>query len=288
MEHGGAAILPGCARAGSRKLNKETGMRYVRAALLCLACSLAMALPARAEGGQTSFFDSINAVLSGFDVGIGGTVITSEYKDTRLAGSTLPLLGYEGEHLYLRGVSGGLHLYRTSWFEFNAQLSYLPQHFYADNSDDWAMRRLDDRYSSMLAGLNTRIMTPYGIVTATASTDVLGYSNGVIVDASYSYPFRLSRVALVPTVGLQWTDVNYNDYYYGVAASEARKSGFSEYTPDGCVSPYAGVTARMQFTDHVSGFASARALFLNQEITDSPMVDTSEKYSLSLGVMYKF
>ena len=127
-----------------------------------------------------------------------------------------------------------------------------------------------------------------GIVTATASTDVLGYSNGVIVDASYSYPFRLSRVALVPTVGLQWTDVNYNDYYYGVAASEARKSGFSEYTPDGCVSPYAGVTARMQFTDHVSGFASARALFLNQEITDSPMVDTSEKYSLSLGVMYKF
>ena len=104
-------------------------MRYVRAALICLACSLAMALPVRAEGGQTSFFDSINAVLSGFDVGIGGTVITSEYKDTRLAGSTLPLLGYEGEHFYLRGVSGGLHLYRTSWFEFNAQISYLPQHF---------------------------------------------------------------------------------------------------------------------------------------------------------------
>ena len=80
-------------------------MRYVRAALICLVCSLAMALPVRAEGGQTSFFDSINAVLSGFDVGIGGTVITSEYKDTRLAGSTLPLLGYEGEYFYLRGVS---------------------------------------------------------------------------------------------------------------------------------------------------------------------------------------
>lgn len=263
-------------------------MRYVRAALICLVCSLAMAFPVRAEGGKTSFFDSINAVLSGFDIGIGGTVITSEYKDTRLAGSTLPLLGYEGERFYLRGVSGGLHLFRTSWFELNAQLSYLPQHFYADNSDDWAMRRLDDRYSSMLAGLNTRIMTPYGIVAATASTDVLGYSNGIILDASYSYPFRLSRVALVPTVGLQWTDTNYNDYYYGVKASEARQSGFQEYSPEGCVSPYAGVTARLQFTDHLSGFASARALFLNQEITDSPMVESSEKYSLSLGVMYKF
>ena len=86
-------------------------LKYARAALFCLACSLALTIPARAEGGQgTSFFDSINAVLSGFDVGLGGTIITSEYKDTRLAGSTLPLLGYEGEYFYLRGVSGGLHL----------------------------------------------------------------------------------------------------------------------------------------------------------------------------------
>lgn len=283
------AVLPERVHRPSR--NKESIMRtYARVALLCLACSLALSIPARAEGGGqgTSFFDSINAVLSGFDIGLGGTIITSEYKDTRLAGSTLPLLGYEGEYFYLRGVSGGLHLYRTSWFEFNAQVSYLPQHFYADNSDDWAMRRLDDRYSSMLAGLNTRITTPYGIVAATVSTDALGYSNGVMVDASYSYPFRLARVALIPTVGLQWTDTNYNDYYYGIKPSESRQSGLSEYNPEGCVSPYAGLTARLQFTDHVSGFASARALFLNQEITDSPMVDTGEKYSFSLGVMYKF
>ena len=62
-------------------------LKYARAALFCLACSLALTIPARAEGGQgTSFFDSINAVLSGFDVGLGGTIITSEYKDTRLAG----------------------------------------------------------------------------------------------------------------------------------------------------------------------------------------------------------
>ena len=52
-------------------------MRYVRAALICLVCSLAMAFPVRAEGGKTSFFDSINAVLSGFDIGIGGTLLAT-------------------------------------------------------------------------------------------------------------------------------------------------------------------------------------------------------------------
>lgn len=240
------------------------------------------------DGPSASVLDSIHAVLSGFDLGLGGTVITSEYKDTRLAGSTLPLLGYEGERFYLRGVAGGVHLFRTEWFEFNAQLSYLPQHFYADNSDDWHMRRLDDRYSSLLAGLNARAVTPVGLLGVTASTDVLGYSNGIIVDGNYSLPFRFDLLSLVPTVGLQWTDVNYNDYYYGVKPSEARRSGFSVYEPAGSVSPYAGLTARLQFSEHLSGFASARAIFLSQEITDSPMVDSSEKYSLSLGVMYKF
>lgn len=266
-------------------------MKCPRPFVLCLLSLLLLcACPARAGEGEapSSLLDSIHAVLSGFDMGLGGSIITSEYRDTRLAGSTLPLLGYEGERFYLRGVSGGVHLFRTEWFEFNAQLSYLPQHFYADNSDDWRMRRLDDRYSSLLAGLNARIVTPVGLVGLTASTDVLGYSNGVIADGNYSLPFQLGPLSLVPTVGLQWTDANYNDYYYGIGRDEARASGFSAYEPDSCVSPYAGLTARMRFTEHVSGFASARALFLNQEITDSPMVDSGEKYTLSLGVMYKF
>ena len=268
-------------------------MNCSRMRVICLlGLLLACAVPVRAgEGAPSSSFsvlDSIHAALSGFDIGLGGSVITSEYRDTRLAGSTLPLLGYEGERFYLRGVSGGVHLFRTEWFEINAQLSYLPQHFYADDSDDRRMRRLDDRYSSLLAGLNSRIVTPVGLVGLTASTDVLGYSNGVIVDGSYSLPFELGPLALVPTAGLQWTDVNYNDYYYGIKDSEARASGFSAHDPGSGVSPYAGLTARMRFSEHVSGFASARALFLNQEITDSPMVDSSEKYTLSLGVMYKF
>lgn len=266
-------------------------MKMSRFAVIWLSLTVLLcAVPVRAGegGGAGSVLDSIHAVLSGFDMGLGGTVITSEYKDTRLAGSTLPLLSYEGERFYLRGVAGGVHLFRTEWFEFNAQLSYLPQHFYAGNSDDWHMRRLDDRYSSLLAGLNARLATPVGLLGLTASTDVLGYSNGVIVDGSYSLPVQLGTLSLVPTAGLQWTDVNYNDYYYGVKPSEARQSGFSAYEPTGSVSPYAGLTARLSFSEHVSGFASARAIFLHQEISDSPMVDSSEKYSLSLGVMYKF
>ena len=101
--------------------------------------------PARNDGSvDPAARASVSSYLAGFNAGIGGSWTSNEYKGMSSDGTFLPLIGYEGEHFYLRGVSGGLHLFKNSWFEFNVQLSYLSQHFYAGNSDSWAMRRLDD------------------------------------------------------------------------------------------------------------------------------------------------
>lgn len=245
---------------------------------------LTLLLSSNATGAETRW----ESMLAGFNVGLGGTVITNEYKDMHGDATILPLLGYEGEYVYLRGVAGGVHFFRNEWLELNAQLSYLPQHFYADDSDDWAIRRLDDRYSSLLGGFNGRLILPLGIIGATLSTDLLGYSNGILLDASYTYPLELGMLNLAPTVGFQWTDANYNRYYYGVDHDEASRSGLEYYNPESSFSPYAQFSARINFNEKWSAFASARALFLNREICDSPMVEGSEKYSFSLGAMYSF
>ena len=46
--------------------------------------------------------------------------------------------------------------------------------------------------------------------------------------------------------------------------------------------------ARFGFTENWSAFATFRALFLDKEVTNSPMVETSEKYTIGLGLMYGF
>ena len=241
-------------------------------------------------GASLSFAEeqSSPSMLAGFKAGLGGSITTNEYKDMSGDVIALPLLGYEGEYLYLRGVAGGIHFFRNEWLELNAQLSYMPQHFYADQSDDWAMRRLNDRYSSLFGGFNGRILSEYGILSATISTDLLGYSNGILVDASYSYPLDLGRVKLAPTVGMQWTDANYNRYYYGIDHGEASRSHLKYYEPDSACSPYAQLSASMGITENWSAFGSVRAMFLSPAITDSPMVGTGEKYSFSLGALYSF
>ena len=81
----------------------------------------------------------------------------------------------------------------------------------------------------------------------------------------------LVAMSLIPTAGVQWTDVNYNDYYYGVSKSEARASGLSHYSPESALSPYAELTLRVGLTESWSAFVSGKSQFLGQEITDSPM-----------------
>lgn len=224
----------------------------------------------------------------GFDLGLGGSVTTSEYKDVYAAGSTLPLLGYEGDRFYLRGVSGGLHLFKNDMHEINVQLSYLPQRYLASWSDDDAMKQLDDRYSSMLAGLNYRLLSPCGILQATVSAEILGYSNGLIARASYSYPLTLGRVTFLPSAGLTWTSRDYNKYYYGIKSGESRASGLSEYKPGSALSPDAGLAVRASLSENWSLFANGNLEFLNQEIYDSPMVENAVKLSLGAGVLYRF
>lgn len=224
----------------------------------------------------------------GFNLGIGATFSTSEYRGVERLGTALPLLGYEGDWLYLRGLSGGVHLFKNEHHELNVQLSYLPQHFYASWSESSAIKKLDDRYSSVMAGINYRLRTDLGVLAATLSTDALGVNNGVTADASYSYPIRFANMSLIPTLGVQWTDVNYNDYYYGISKSEAQASGLSHYSPQAALAPYGELTLRVGISDSWSAFVSGKALFLGEEVSNSPMVERNNKYSLSGGFLYAF
>jgi Outer membrane protein V len=224
----------------------------------------------------------------GFNLGVGATVSTSEYRGVERLGTALPLLGYEGEWLYLRGLNGGVHLFKNENHELNVQLSYLPQHFTASWSENSAIKKLDDRYSTAMAGINYRLRTDLGVLAATLSTDALGVNNGLMGEASYSYPIRLVDMSIIPALGVQWTDANYNDYYYGVSKSEAQASGLSHYSPEGSVAPYGELTMRLGLTERWSVFVNGKALFLGDEVSNSPMVEHSNKYSLSGGFLYAF
>lgn len=221
-------------------------------------------------------------------LGIGVAGMSSEYKKTDADILPIPVVTYEGERFFLRGFTGGMHIFKNSMHELSLNVSYLPQHYKARNSDDWAMRRLKNRHSTMLAGAGYSLKTEWGTGSIAFSGDVLDNSNGFLADASYSYPLAIGPVTLTPSGGVLWTSSQHNDYYYGVSGGESRKSGLKKYKADSGFSPYVGLGARYSFAEDWSVFLNGKAVFLSKEITDSPMVDDHVKYMFSTGVSYAF
>ena len=73
--------------------------------LACLAAIVAVLFAAAAFAAEDGKSDDGRW---GFNLGLGGTFSTSEYRGVERLGTALPILGYEGDRLYLRGLSGGM------------------------------------------------------------------------------------------------------------------------------------------------------------------------------------
>ena len=224
----------------------------------------------------------------GLSLGAGVSVSTSEYKGDGTGITPIPLLNYEGEYLFVRGLSAGAHLYKDDANEVSLVVSYLSQSFDASESDNRAMQRLDDRDSSMSAGAAYSLRTDWGTAKLSLVADVLGTSNGFIADASYAYPFKYSFLKLKPVAGIEWTSGDYNDYYYGVDANESLRSGLSGYEAESGFSPYLGLSVKIGLAQDFDLMLSTKTKWLSKEITDSPMVDRDVNHSFAAGLTYSF
>lgn len=253
--------------------------RITRLVICCLVSLIIFPLAANAEE---------NSKKLNLSLGLGVGMMSSEYKQTDARALPVPAVHYEGERFFVRGLSGGVHLFKNDVHEFSANLSYMPQSFDASRSDNWAMRQLKDRNSTLLAGVSYKLKTQWGIAKIGVGADILGKSDGVVVDAAYAYPFAAGSVTLVPSAGVLWASSQHNDYYYGVSAKEARASGLKEYDAKSSFSPYLGFDAQIPLAENWNVYMNARAIFLGDEVTDSPMVDKDIKYGGSVGITYSF
>ena len=239
---------------------------------------LVTALPHSAAAGENGQWS----------LGAAAAIGTSEYKGMDVQVLPFPLIKYEGERFFLRGLTGGLHLYKDDMQELSLQLSYLPQSFDASKSDHYSMRQLDDRYSTAMGGAGYRIKTPVGTGRANISGDLLGNNQGFLGDLAYLYNFDLAPVQITPGAGVMWASSSYNDYYYGVSGKESRKSGLHEYEAEDGWSPYVELSADCSLDENWHLFLNSRVTFLNGEVTDSPMVNEKSTTNMTTGVRYDF
>lgn len=223
-----------------------------------------------------------------FSVGAGVGVLETPYKDYDRDVVPVPVITYEGDDFWFRGLGGGYYLWNDESDKLSITAYYSPFEFKPKDSDNWQLRRLDKRKATLMAGLSYVHNTQYGFLRTSLAGDTLDNSNGISWDLAWLYRYTNGGLTLTPGIGLEWSSENMNEYYYGVSGNESRRSGLDRYDPDSDWSPYLELSASYKLTDAWSVYGVGRYTHLSSEVKDSPMVDKSWAGALSAGVTYSF
>ena len=225
---------------------------------------------------------------SNVSIGVGAGVVETPYKQYDNKTYPVPVITYESDNFWFRGLAGGYYLWNDQVDQLSVFAAYSPWSFKPGDSDNNQLRQLNKRKSTAVAGLSYIHNTEYGFLRTALAADVLDNSNGVTWDLAWLYRYTNGGLTLTPGVGVEWSSDNQNEYYYGISRAESRRSGLDSYDPDNGWSPYLELTASYRLTDSWSVYGTGRYTHLSDDIKDSPMVDKSWAGLLSAGVTYRF
>ncbi|MDF7774071.1 MipA/OmpV family protein [Sphingomonas sp. AOB5] len=104
---------------------------------------------------------------------------------------------------------------------------------------------------------------------------VTGSTEGMVADASLSYPIMVSeRFMLMPSIGTTWGDKKHNNRYFGITQQQSLASGLPRFTTgSGFIDAKAEVGVMYRLTDRITLGASGGVTTLMGAVKDSPIVE---------------
>ncbi len=262
----------------SSATNKRTILTSVTAATLLTTAGMANA----------ALFENLprdqNAELSvGVNVLYANTAYDTDENDIRV----LPGVFYDNNKVYARGATAGAYLINDGTNQLAATVQLAGNSFDPEDANG-ALQGLDERKISASAGLSYQRRTPVGGFRAQIATDVLDRSGGNTARLSYLARISKNKLTVYPSIGFEYQDADYNEYYYGVTPEESARTGIVAYESNSSLNPYVNVSANYDFSNKWAGFFNQSLSYLANEQYDSPMVDSRTEATTTLGLLYKF
>jgi len=150
-----------------------------------------------------------------------------------------------------------------------------------------ALQGINDRQNSIPVGLGSFQLTPIGGFFLYAFHDV-NRSQGNLYEAVYVAKFALGEAAVYPQIGIELNSGKYNQYYYGVSASESAASGYAAYTPSASTSPLLKVMLEVPLAEGWYANLYLRRKWLGAAIANSPLAGRKNEDNGFVGVAFRF
>ena len=260
--------------------------------ILLFGCGLAMLLSWRiATGAPAPIVTSIQDNAEGEEetLGLGLTVSLAKRPFVGVKDQTalLPYVSYRYQRFYVEGLDLGLHLHQKS--NYRIDLLATPRFFEVKPgfADAGELNGIDQTNPTYFAGVSAHIRTDAVSVTAQVLHDVLeSDGNELVLQFGKTYRPR-STLSLSPSLGLTYQDARLVDYFYGVQANEVA-AGRPQYAGRAALNYNVTLNASWRLYPQWDVLGQLKYERLGDGISDSPIVNESWLYYLTLGAVYRF
>lgn len=150
-----------------------------------------------------------------------------------------------------------------------------------------ADRGLHRRSNPIPLGLGTYQETPIGAFFLNAFYD-FNKSHGMLAEAIYAAQVDVGSVNIYPQVGVEHRSANYNNYFFGVDATESAASGLRQYNPGSSTSPMLGLSADVPVFGDWKLNLTWRRKWLGGSLSDSPIVRRKVENMGLVALSYHF
>lgn len=222
------------------------------------------------------FFLLLSFLVSSFafenSVGVGIFYSKSIYIQNDDKKMILPVINYEDENFYLKGIEIGYKITPS------VSLIVLPslQNIHIENlpsKKETALAGFDYKYKIQKYGINFKI-----------AKDIGQRHDGFISKLTLNHPFINYPYIFIPSIGIEYESKKVTNYYYGVP----QNTPYNSYTSDDSVSGIAHLIGIYNINKNYALSGIVNHKFLSNQITNSPIIDSNSQTMAMINFLYKF
>ena len=254
---------------------------------------------------DVGFWGNIDEVapfnLLSFNIGLKLSIGQRPYKDVDTDFLVYPIisrftdLDFTDQVFFCREGNCGIRFARN-WYEFGVQGQWNGLGYSRDDSPFLA--GMVPRDSSILIGPYVGLRSSFIQTRLMYFQDAMDNSDGSELRLVFDFPFRLTNGFIVPHIDFYRQDSDYTNYYYGIdeTIGDRFPSACAPYL-DTCTnytirddSDNIDLAARAQFQVGKRWFLhlNARIAFLDDNITNSPLVDSGDPGRWWFGIGFSY
>ncbi|RUO44154.1 hypothetical protein CWE15_03030 [Aliidiomarina taiwanensis] len=224
-----------------------------------------------------------------WQAGLALATVDAAYKGRNRDNYVFPVLGYESERLYFRGIELGYRLLSSRSQELAIVSGIGGKRFDPKKNNNAELQQLDKRDFRLETGLKFTQRTPYGRFTAESRVNVRDFDTGYQSTLGYFYSFSPSprQWQLGPRLDVSYVSGSYTDYFYGISQAEAGRSGLSAYDSNSSWNVAISLEGFVRLNERWSLAGTIKRSFLDDAIRNSPMTEGSHANSAFIIINYR-